>query len=462
MKKQTISKSIKLSGKGLHSGEFVNLELHPAADNHGIKFKRSDVEGHPVINADVSLVSDTNRGTKLSTAQTEVGTVEHILSALYAMGIDNALIELDGPEVPIMDGSALPFVEAIKQAGLVVQEADREYFEVEETITYTDEESGAELVLMPSDKYEITTMIDFDSPILGQQYAELDDLSKYELEIAPCKTFVFVHELVNLIDQDLIKGGGLENAIVIANEKITQESLNVISKKVEIPEIEFNMEGIVNKSDLKYSNEPARHKLLDVIGDLALVGKPIKGKIVATRPGHKSNVEFAKIIKKHVIQAKKLKGKPKYDPDVEPVYDIEQVKNLLPHRFPFLMIDKIIQIEKDLVVGVKNVTGNENFFQGHFPGNPVFPGVLQMEALAQTGGILALTSVEDPSQWDTYFLKMDNVKFKRMVKPGDTLILKMELLSPIRRGIVHMQGTTYVGNNIVSEGELTAQIIKKQ
>lgn len=461
MKKQTIAKPITLSGKGLHTGIFVNLSIHPAADNHGIKFKRIDLDGQPIMNADVNLVTETNRGTKLSNSKMEVGTVEHILSALYGLGIDNALIEMDGSEVPIMDGSALPFVDAITAAGIVEQEEDKEFFVVDEIIEYKDEESGAELVLMPSDKYEITTMIDFGSSVLGQQFAELNDLSDYADEIAPCKTFVFVHELVNLIDQDLIKGGALDNAIVIANEKITQSNLDVISKKVEIPEIEFNMEGIVNKSNLKFVNEPARHKLLDVIGDLALVGKPIKGKIVASRPGHKSNVEFAKIIKKHVVQAKKLKGKPKYDPNAEPIYDIEQVKSYLPHRYPFLMLDKIIQLESDLVVGVKNVTGNENFFPGHFPGNPVFPGVLQMEALAQTGGILALHTVEDPSLWDTYFLKMDNVKFKRMVKPGDTLVLKMALLSPIRRGIVHMQGTAYVGNTIVSEGELTAQIIKR-
>lgn len=460
MKKRTIEKPTSLSGKGLHSGEFVNMTIHPAEGNHGIKFMRSDVEDQPTLNADVNLVSETNRGTRLKNNKTEVGTVEHIMSALCALGIDNALIELDGPEVPIMDGSALPFVKALKAAGIVEQEEEKEYFVVEETMTYTDE-SGAEMVLMPSDSYEITTMIDFDSPVLGQQYAELDDLNKFEEEIAPCKTFVFVHELVSLIDEDLIKGGDLENAIVIANEKITQESLDTIAQKIEIPEIEFNMEGIVNKSDLKFSNEPARHKLLDVIGDLALVGRPIKGKIVATRPGHKTNIEFAKIIKKQIVQARKLKGKPKYDPNVPPIYNIEDIKGLLPHRYPFLMIDKVIQLEEDLVVGVKNVTGNEGLFQGHFPGNPVFPGVLQMEALAQTGGILALYSQEDPSSWDTYFLKMDNVKFKKMVFPGDTVILKMELLSPIRRGIVHMQGTAYVGNNIVSEGELTAQIIKR-
>ncbi|MEE9440128.1 MAG: bifunctional UDP-3-O-[3-hydroxymyristoyl] N-acetylglucosamine deacetylase/3-hydroxyacyl-ACP dehydratase [Saprospiraceae bacterium] len=461
MKKQTLNTSVTLSGKGLHSGEFVNLTIHPAEHNHGIKFKRSDLEGGPIISADVNFVTETNRGTKLKNTKLEVRTVEHIMSALYGMGIDNALLELDGAEVPIMDGSASAFVDAIKKAGIVSQETDKEFFVVEETITYTDEETGAELMLMPSDEYEITTMIDFDSPVLGQQYAELTSLDDYETQIAPCKTFVFVHELVNLIDQNLIKGGGLDNAIVIADEKITQGSLDIIAKKVAIPEIEFNMEGIVNKSDLKFSNEPARHKLLDVIGDLALVGKPIKGKIVATKPGHSSNIEFARIVKKQIQQAKKLKGKPRYDINEPPIYNVEKIKELLPHRYPFLMVDKVIKITKTLVVGVKNVTGNESFFQGHFPGNPVFPGVLQMEALAQTGGILALTNVDNPEDWLTYFLKMDNVKFKQMVVPGDTIILKMELITPIRRGIVHMQGTAYVGNKIVSEGELTAQIIKR-
>ena len=460
MKQQTIKKSTTLSGKGLHSGESVNLTIQPAESNFGIKFKRVDVENQPILSADINLVSETNRGTKLKNTVTEVGTVEHLMAALFACGVDNALIELDGPEVPIMDGSAKPFCDAIQAVGIEAQDASREVFVVEEPITFTGDD-GSEIMVMPSDKFEVTTMIDFDSPILGQQYAELDDITKFESEIAPCKTFVFVHELVNLIDQDLIKGGGLENAIVIANEKITQESLDTIAQKVEIPEIEFNMEGIVNKSDLKFSNEPARHKLLDVIGDLALIGRPIQGKIVATRPGHYANIEFGKLIKKEIMQVRKLKNKPKYDENENPIVDIEGIKKFIPHRYPFLLVDKIIQLESDLVVGVKNVTGNENFFQGHFPGNPIFPGVLQMEALAQTGGILALHNVEDPHLYDTYFLKMDNVKFKQKVVPGDTLILKMELLTPIRRGIVHMQGTAYVGNKIVSEGELTAQIIKR-
>ncbi len=462
MKKQTIKKSVSISGKGLHSGNKVTLTLKPAEHNYGIKFKRTDLEDYPEIPADVGFVKDTNRGTKLMKGTAEVGTVEHLMSALSAMGIDNVVAELDGEEVPIMDGSALPFVLMIKEAGIVTQEADKNLFICEEPIVYHDEETGAELMLMPSDKLEITTMIDFDSPVLGQQYAEFSDLSTYEEQIAPCKTFVFVHELVNLIDQDLIKGGDLDNAIVIANEKITKESLNTIAGKIKIPEIEFNKEGIVNKRDLIFSNEPARHKLLDVMGDLALVGRPIQGKLVATKPGHAANIGLAKLIKKEIIAQRKLKGKPKYDPTVPPLMDIEAVKKMLPHRYPFLMIDKIIVLEPDRVVGIKNVTGNENFFQGHFPGNPVFPGVLQMEALAQTGGILALASVEEPSLYDTYFLKMDNVKFKQMVVPGDTIILKMELLTPIRRGIVHMQGTAYVGNKIVSEGELTAQILKRR
>lgn len=462
MKKTTLKKSVSIKGYGLHSGNAVTMTLNPAEDNHGIKFKRTDLPEYPEIPADVGYVKDTNRGTKLMKGSAEVGTVEHLMSALYAMGVDNVLVELDAEEVPIMDGSAAPFVQLIQSAGIEEQEADKEVYICEESIVYQDEESGAELMLMPSDKYEVTTMIDFDSPILGQQYAEMNDIGNYADEIAPCKTFVFVDELVNLIDQDLIKGGSLDNAIVIANDKISQESLDTIAKKIEIPEIEFNKEGIVNKRDLIYTNEPARHKLLDVIGDLALVGRPIQGKIVATKPGHTANIELAKLIKKEIVAQRKLKGKPKYDPSVEPIKDIEAIKKMLPHRFPFLMVDKIIEISDGKVVGVKNVTGNEHFFQGHFPGNPVFPGVLQMEALAQTGGILALSQVEEPHLYDTYFLKMDNVKFKHKVVPGDTVILKMELLSPIRRGIVHMQGTAYVGNKIVSEGELTAQIIKRQ
>ncbi len=461
MKKQTIKKEVSISGIGLHTGKPATLTLHPAESNHGIKFRRVDLEKKPIVLADVNYVVNTNRGTKLKSGDVEVGTVEHLMAALYGLGIDNVLIDLDGPEVPILDGSSKPFVDMIRSAGISPQDKEKEFFEVKTPLVYQDAESGAELILLPSEKFEITTMIDFNSPILGYQYAELKDMGEFEEKIAGAKTFVFVHELVSLVEQNLINGGGLDNAIVIADQKINNEDLAKLSKKVEIPEIAFDLEGIVNKSDLKYKNEPARHKLLDVIGDIALVGKPIKGKIVATKPGHRVNVEFAKILKKEILKTRKLKGKPEYDPNKPPVFDITAVKDLLPHRYPFLLVDKIIKLEKNLVVGIKNVTGNESFFQGHFPGNPVFPGVLQMESLAQTGGILALTNVDSPSEWDTYFLKMDNVKFKNVVLPGDTLILKMELLSPIRRGIVHMQGTVYVGDKITSEGELTAQIIKR-
>jgi len=367
MKKTTIKSPVSIKGVGLHGGKSVTLTLNPAADNHGIKFKRTDLPEYPEIPADVGYVKDTNRGTKLMKGTAEVGTVEHLMSALYAMGIDNVLVELDAGEVPIMDGSALPFVNMIKEAGIEEQEAERDYFVCEEPISYTDEETGAELMLIPSDKYEVTTMIDFDSPVLGQQYAELGDMSQYDEQIAPCKTFVFVHELVSLIDQDLIKGGDLDNAIVII------------------------------------------------------------GKIVATKPGHAVNIELAKLIKKEIIAKRKLKGKPKYDPNEVPLMNIEQVKAMLPHRYPFLMIDKILELTSEKVVGVKNVTGNENFFQGHFPGNPVFPGVLQMEALAQTGGILALATVEDPQLYDTYFLKMDNVKFKQMVLVKMFLLMHLHL-----------------------------------
>lgn len=461
MKQRTIKQPVTLSGVGLHTGSVVNITFNPAPEDHGYKFVRTDLENKPVIHADVNRVVSTDRNTCLQVGDSQVKTVEHALSALRGLGIDNTLIEIDGPEVPIMDGSAFPFVEAIVKAGIEEQEVDREYFVVEEPIVYRSEDGSTEIMALPSDGFEITTMIDFNSPVLGQQYASLKDLNEYAEQISPCRTFVFLHELEALIDRDLIKGGDLENAIVIVDRPVKQSTLNGLANKLGKPSIEVAEEGILNTLKLQFKNEPARHKLLDIIGDTALLGKPIKGRIIATKPGHRANIEFTKLLKKSYLEQRKLRGKPKYDPTEEPVMDNVTIAQWLPHRYPLLLVDKIIDLKKEYVVGVKSVTFNEYFFQGHFPGNPVMPGVLIIEALAQTGGILAMHNVGDPGQWDTYFIKIDNVKFKQMVQPGDTLLLKMELMAPIRRGICQMQATAYVGNKIAAEGELTAQIVKR-
>lgn len=461
MKQSTIQSPVSVHGVGLHTGKKVTLTFRPAPANHGYRFQRIDLPEQPVITADVKLVASTNRGTTLRSGEAQVSTVEHVLSALTGLGIDNILMEIDGPEMPIMDGTSMPFVEALNRAGREELAAEKEYFEITEPISYKDEITGTELLALPSDNFEATVMIDFNSSVLGQQFAALHNIDEYVDEIASCRTFVFVHELEKLLEMGLIKGGDLENAIVIADRKMDQGELDDLARKLGKQSVKVDSEGVLNTVKLRFQNEPARHKLLDVIGDLALIGKPIRGKIVATKPGHTANVEFARILKKHLTEKRRLLGIPKYDPDKEPVCDVTQIAQMLPHRYPFLLVDKVIELSEHHVVGVKNVTMNEAFFQGHFPNNPVFPGVLQIEAMAQTGGILALNSVTDPGDWDTYFLKIDNTKFKAKVVPGDTLILKMELLEPIRRGIVHMQGTAYVGSKIVSEGELTAQIIKR-
>jgi UDP-3-O-[3-hydroxymyristoyl] N-acetylglucosamine deacetylase/3-hydroxyacyl-[acyl-carrier-protein] dehydratase len=461
MKQCTIEKSVSIAGVGLHTGAQVKLVFHPAPENHGYKFKRVDLEGQPVIPADVNQVVSTNRGTTLKSAAASISTTEHVLSALFGLGIDNVMMEVDGPEIPIMDGSALPFVQLLETAGVLEQEEDREYFEITEPLTYRDEATGAELMVVPASDFEVISMIDFNSAFLGQQYASFCSDTNYIADIAPCRTFVFLHELELLYENNLIKGGDLNNAIVIADRPVSQESLDALAAKMGVERVTVNKEGVLNTVDLKFKNEPARHKLLDIIGDVSLLGKRIKGRIVATRPGHTVNVEFTRLLKRKYQEQRKLKGKPVYNPDDAPLFNTVKVAEWLPHRYPFLLIDKIIELSPSHVVGVKNVSFNESFFQGHFPGNPVMPGVLQIEAMAQTGGILALSTVDDPGNWDTYFLKIENAKFKHKVVPGDTVLIKMELMAPIRRGICQMYGTAYVGNKIVSEAELTAQIVKR-
>ncbi len=460
-KQHTIQRSVAVSGVGLHTGAMVTLTFKSAPENHGFKFQRIDLDGQPIVAAEVSRVASTKRGTTLQAGEAQVSTVEHVLAALTGLQIDNVLMEIDGPEVPIMDGSAQPFTAALQEAGKQEQNETREVFEIQEPIYFRDEETGTEMMALPAERYEVTTLIDFNSDVLGPQFADLHNITDFEKEIAPCRTFVFLHELEYLFKQNLIKGGNLDNAIVIVDRVVSQAELDNLSEMLGKPSVKVEKEGILNTLKLHFRNEPARHKLLDVIGDLALLGLPIKGRIVATKPGHRTNVEFTKVLKKHYQEQKRLKGKPKYHPDEEPLFNSVKIAQWLPHRYPFLLIDKIIELSANHVVGVKNVTFNEYFFQGHFPNNPVMPGVLQIEAMAQTGGILALSTVADPGNWDTYFLKIDNAKFRLQVVPGDTVLFKMELLAPIRRGICQMYGTAYVGNKLVSEAELTAQIVKR-
>ena len=456
----TLASEISISGVGIHTGHTVEMTLKPAEPNTGIVFKRVDLPGAPIVKADVDNVSETTRSTTIEANGAKVSTIEHLMAALTGNRIDNALIEINAVEVPILDGSSEPFVEILQKAGIRQQDAPKVYYTLQHNITFTDENKKVEMVALPYDDYRINTLIDFNSPVLGTQHASIKDIGEFNEEIAPCRTFCFFHELEYLVDHNLIKGGDINNAIVVVDKGVTEDQVKRISKVFRKENVKVNEGGILNNLDLRFPNEPARHKLLDVIGDLALVGIPFKAHIIANRPGHSSNVAFAKKIKEHLKKYKHKQQIPAYDPNKPPVFDIHAIEKKLPHRYPFLLIDKIIELTDKQVVAVKNVTYNEPFFQGHFPGNCVMPGVLQVEALAQTGGILTIPDDPDHS-YDTYFLKIDNCKFKNKVVPGDTLILKMELMNPVRRGICEMKGTIFVGEKIVAEADLVAQIVKK-
>jgi UDP-3-O-[3-hydroxymyristoyl] N-acetylglucosamine deacetylase/3-hydroxyacyl-[acyl-carrier-protein] dehydratase len=457
---QTIKSEITISGAGIHTGQAVTMNLKPAEPNTGIVFRRVDLKNQPIIKADVDNVIETNRSTTLEANGGRVSTIEHLLASLVGMQVDNVLIDIDGEEVPILDGSAEPFVEALENTGTVVQDARKIYYSIEHNISFVDEEKKVEMVALPCPDYRINTLIDFNSPVLGTQHAALKNITDFNKEIAPCRTFSFFHELEWLIANNLIKGGDINNAIVVVDKPITDDQVRRISKVFNKHDVRVSEEGILNNLKLRFPNEPARHKLLDVVGDLALVGFPFKAHIIANRPGHASNVRFAKKIKEHIKKYKHRQDVPKYDPSKPPILDIHAIEKVLPHRFPFLLVDKVIELTDKHVVAIKNVTYNEPFFQGHFPGNCVMPGVLQVEALAQAGGFLAIPR-DSEDQYDTYFLKIENCKFKQKVVPGDTLILKMELSNPIRRGICEMKGTIFIGDKLVTEADLVAQIVKR-
>ena len=460
LRQKTLGGSFSLFGKGLHTGLNLTVTFNPAPENHGYKIQRIDLEGEPIIEAIAENVIDTSRGTVVAKGEARCSTIEHAMAALYAMGIDNCLIQVNGPEFPILDGSSILYVENIKRVGIVEQNAPKDFYVIKKKIEFRDEATGSSIIILPDEQFSITAMISFESQFINSQFATLDHMEDFASEIASARTFVFVREIEPLLKAGLIKGGDLDNAIVIYETQISQENLDKLADNLNVEHRDATKLGYLNSRPLVWRNEPARHKLLDIIGDMALIGKPIKGRIIATRPGHTINNKFArqmrKEIRKHEIQA------PIYDPNEEPLMDVNRIRELLPHRYPMQLVDKVIALGATSIVGVKNVTSNEPFFQGHFPQEPVMPGVLQIEAMAQCGGLLVLNSVEEPERWSTYFLRIDDVKFRQKVVPGDTLLFKVDLLAPIRHGISSMKGYVFVGDHVVSEATFTAQIVKNK
>ena len=460
MKQRTLKSSFSLSGKGLHTGLNLTVTFNPAPENTGYRIQRIDLEGQPVIEAIAEKVVDTQRGTVLAQGDVRVSTIEHGMAALYALGIDNCLIQVDGPEFPILDGSAIMYVEKIQEVGIEEQSATKDWYIIRKKIEIKDEESGSCITILPDDQFSITAMCSFQSKFINSQFATIDKVGDFPTEIAPARTFVFVRDIMPLLDANLIKGGDLENAIVIYERQVTQQQLDNLADLLKVPHMDATKIGYIQPKPLQWENECTRHKLLDIIGDMALIGRPIKGRIVATRPGHTINNKFARLmrkeIKKHEVQA------PIYDPNETPVMDNIRIRQLLPHRYPMQLVDKVIAMGATSIVGVKNITANEPFFTGHFPEEPVMPGVLQVEAMAQCGGLLILNTLEEPERWSTYFMKIDDVKFRQKVVPGDTLIFKVDLLAPVRHGISSMKGYIFVGDHVVAEATFTAQIVKNK
>jgi len=460
IKQRTIKSSVSVTGVGLHTGQKVTLTFVPAPANHWFKFQRVDLPDKPIIDADADLVVDTSRGTTLEKNGVRVHTTEHVLAALIGVDLDNVLIQLDGPEVPILDGSSIKFVEALEAAEFVEQDEDREYFELKENLTYEDTVKKVEMLAVPQETFRCTVMVDYNSELLGTQHASMYHVGEFKKEIARCRTFVFLHELEALLANNLIKGGDLDNAIVLVDKEIPKEKVDHLKKVFNKEDVEVKGTGVLNNTKLHFYNEPARHKLLDIIGDLALIGKHLKIHILAARPGHAGNATFAKIIKEEIKKEKQERYIPKIDLNAPALYKVEDIMKLLPHRYPFLLVDKVMELSETHVIGIKNVTMNEYFFSGHFPGEPVMPGVLLVEAMAQCGGVLVLKTVPDPENYVAYFMKIENARFKQKVVPGDTCVFRLDLLSPIRRGIAHMRGVTVVAGKIVCEAEVMAQIVK--